>query len=99
MGDYDLQDLAKTLAAVGSEERLRILGIIMRWPEVGCGELAQRLGLSQPAVSYHLKVLEAADLIVKVRRGRSRCLSVTPKIERILRAEVIRWLRQEEVKR
>ena len=98
MGAYDIQDLARSLSAIGSEERLRIIGLIMRRPELGCAELAHELGLSQPAISYHLKVLEAADLIVKIRRGRTRCLSVTPKIERILRAEVIRWLKQEEVK-
>lgn len=97
MDTYSVQDLAKTLAAVGSEERLRILGLLLKNPRLGCGDLAERLGLSQPAVSYHLRVLEAAQLIDKVRQGRRRCISLTPKLSAVLHQGVIRWLREEEV--
>ena len=97
MGAYTVQELAKALAAVGSEERLRILSLLLKNPRLGCGDLANCLGLSQPAVSYHLRVLEAARLISKVRDGRRRCISLTPKLTLILNEGVIRWLREEEV--
>lgn len=97
MGSYSVQSLAKALAAVGSEERLRILSLLLKNPRLGCGDLAEHLGLSQPAVSYHLRVLESADLIGKVRQGRRRCISLTPKLRTILHEGVIRWLREEEV--
>ena len=97
MNAHTVQDLAKTLAAVGSEERLRILSLLLKNPRLGCGDLAEHLGLSQPAISYHLRVLEAANLIDKVRQGRRRCISLTPKLEGILHQGVIRWLREEEV--
>ena len=97
MGTYTVQELAKALAAVGSEERLRILSLLLKNPRLGCGELADHLGLSQPAVSYHLRVLETARLINKVREGRRRCISLTPRLKAILSEGVIRWLREEEV--
>ncbi len=97
MDIYTVQDLAKTLAAVASEERLRILGLLLKNPRLGCGDLADYLGLSQPAVSYHLRVLESAELIAKAREGRRRCISLTPKLSTILHEGVIRWLHEEEV--
>jgi len=97
MDGYNMQELARAFSAVGSEERLRILSLLLKNPRVGCGELAQLLGLSQPAVSYHLRVLETAELITKVREGRRRCISVSPRLRAILRDNVIRWLREQEV--
>ncbi|MGY4707899.1 ArsR/SmtB family transcription factor [Candidatus Bipolaricaulota sp. J31] len=97
MDDYSVQELARALSAMGSEERLRIISLLLKSPRVGCGELAEILGLSQPAVSYHLRVLETAALITKVREGRRRCISVSPKLRAILRDNVIRWLKEQGV--
>ena len=97
MGAYTVKELAKALAAVGSEERLRILSLLLKNPRLGCGDLANHLKLSQPAVSYHLRVLESARLINKVREGRRRCISLTPRLKAILSEGVIRWLSEEEV--
>src|SRR5271170_2310974 len=40
--------------------------------ESSVGELARPFDMSQPAISRHLRVLEAASLIVCERRGRHR---------------------------
>lgn len=46
------------------------------------GELAETYSMSQPAVSKHLKVLEAAGLVTKERRGRQRVVKVAPEVLR-----------------
>lgn len=63
--------LAARLKAVADPARLRILSLIQAQPE---GEacvchLTGPLGLSQPTVSHHLKVLHEAGLVVREQRG------------------------------
>ncbi|RYG30578.1 transcriptional regulator, partial [bacterium] len=38
-------------------------------PGISCGELVERLGLSQPTVSHHLKELEESGLTDIKRKG------------------------------
>lgn len=60
-------DLAKQLWAVGDPVRLKILRMLS--PTADCehgnnvSALARRLGLSQPTLSHHLRVLRQAGLI------------------------------------
>ena len=68
----DASRLADALGALADPARLRILSMIASSPgaEVcGC-ELTEPLGLSQPTVSHHLKVLYEAGLLDRERRGR-----------------------------
>lgn len=63
--------LAARLKAVADPARLRILSLIQAQPE---GEacvchLTGPLGLSQPTVSHHLKVLHEAGLVQREQRG------------------------------
>ena len=44
--------------------------------ELGVGELAERIGLSQPAASQHLKVLQDAGLVRRRVDGRRRLYRV-----------------------
>ena len=44
--------------------------------ELGVGELAERIGLSQPAASQHLKVLRDAGLVRRRVDGRRRLYRV-----------------------
>ena len=91
----ELRQLAQTFSALGSEDRLRILGTLPSGRLPSCGEIAKELGLSGPALSYHLRTLEGAGLIERSRRGRSRCLSLTPRLTELLQTEVLRGLRRE----
>jgi ArsR family transcriptional regulator len=60
-------DLAKQLWAAGDPVRLRILRLLS--PTADCehgnnvSALAKKLGLSQPTVSHHLRVLRQAGLV------------------------------------
>ena len=64
--------MAPMLAALADPMRLRIISILIDAPEgSSCGcDLETPLGLSQPTVSHHLKVLREAGLVEGERRGR-----------------------------
>ncbi|MGH2710607.1 MAG: ArsR/SmtB family transcription factor [Actinomycetota bacterium] len=72
LGWTDASRLADTLSALADPARLRILSMIADSPgaEVcGC-ELTEPMGLSQPTISHHLKVLHEAGLLDREQRGR-----------------------------
>lgn len=91
----EIKRLAQEFSALGSEDRLRILGLLLGGKLPSCGEIAEELGLSNPAVSYHLRMLEGAGFILRTRRGRARCLELTPRLRELLRADVLRELKEE----
>ncbi len=65
------QDIAAIFKVLGEPARLQLLSFIASQPErEACGcDLIEPLGLSQPTVSHHLKVLYQAGLLNKERRG------------------------------
>jgi DNA-binding transcriptional ArsR family regulator len=76
-----------TFTALAEPNRRRILELLLERPRL-VGELVQRLGLSQPGVSKHLRVLREAGL-VDVQRDAQRRL-YRPRPEPL--AEVDAWL-------
>ena len=67
----EAHDLAGTLKAVADPARLRLLSMISAHAdgEACVCDLTSPLGLSQPTVSHHLKVLLDAGLVTRTRRG------------------------------
>lgn len=65
-------ETAAKFAALGDPVRLRIVSMLANAPDgVACGcDLEGPLGLSQPTVSHHLKILREAGLIEGTRQGR-----------------------------
>jgi ArsR family transcriptional regulator, arsenate/arsenite/antimonite-responsive transcriptional repressor len=63
--------VAVLFRVLGEPARLQLLSLIAAQPngEVCACELVESLGLSQPTVSHHLKVMYAAGLLAKERRG------------------------------
>jgi len=63
--------LAAAFKVLGDPARLRLLSLIGSRPDgEACGcELIEPLGLSQPTVSHHLKVLHEAGLLEREKRG------------------------------
>ncbi|NDJ17837.1 ArsR/SmtB family transcription factor [Myxacorys almedinensis] len=63
--------LATIFRVLGEPARLQMLSLIAAQPhlEVCACELVETLGLSQPTVSHHLKVMYEAGLLAKERRG------------------------------
>lgn len=62
---------ATLFRVLGEPARLQLLSLIAAQPsgEVCACELVESLGLSQPTVSHHLKVMYEAGLLSKERRG------------------------------
>jgi len=62
---------AALFRVLGEPARLQLLSLIAAQPsgEVCACELVESLGLSQPTVSHHLKVMYEAGLLSKERRG------------------------------
>ena len=67
----DAEQLAAALKAIADPSRLRLLSLIQAQPghEACVCHLTEPLGLSQPTVSHHLKVLLQAGLVERERRG------------------------------
>ena len=67
----DAQQLAGLLKVLAEPARLRLLSIIAAHAdhEACVCELIDPLGLSQPTVSHHLKVLQDAGLLEREQRG------------------------------
>ncbi len=65
------EELASALKAIADPARLRLLSLIQAQPghEACVCHLTEPLGLSQPTVSHHLKVLLRAGLVERERRG------------------------------
>lgn len=61
--------------ALASGPRLQIVEHLRRG-SVRCQEIEDIVGLSQPAVSYHLARLERAGVLVKEKRGTRNCYRV-----------------------
>jgi ArsR family transcriptional regulator len=71
LGRDDASELATAFKAVADPGRLRLLSFIAAQPgaEACVCHLVEPLGLAQPTVSHHLKVLAAAGLLARERRG------------------------------
>src|SRR3989441_6896674 len=67
----DAEELATAFKAIADPGRLRLLSFIAGQPgaEACVCHLIQPLGLAQPTVSHHLKVLTEAGLLARERRG------------------------------
>ena len=67
----DAERLAGVLKALADPARLRLLGLIKSAPEgEACVcDLTAPLGLSQPTVSHHLRILTEAGLLEREKRG------------------------------
>ena len=65
------------LTALGDPTRQAILEALAR-RELAVGELAERLPVTRPAVSQHLKVLKGAGLVVDRAEGTRRLYRVDP---------------------
>jgi ArsR family transcriptional regulator, arsenate/arsenite/antimonite-responsive transcriptional repressor len=67
----DAEALATAFKAIADPARLRLLSFIAGQPgaEACVCNLVEPLGLAQPTVSHHLKVLTHAGLLARERRG------------------------------
>lgn len=75
--DYeDYLELQRALRALGDEVRLNIVRVLVGQGEVNVTDLAAKLVISQPLVSWHVGVLRRAGLAHKRRQGREVYISL-----------------------
>ena len=76
----DAEALAHVLKAVADPVRLQLLSIIASNPngEACACDLNEPVGLSQPTVSHHLKVLTQAGILQREQRGTWAWFSLNP---------------------
>ena len=76
----EAKELASRVKALADPARLRLLSMLMAsdGQEACTCDVTEPLGLSQPTVSHHFKVLAAAGLVVGERRGSWTYYRVVP---------------------
>lgn len=65
----DLKHIAKTVKALSDESRLRIMALLEERSGLCVCEITEIIGLSQPTISSHLKILEDAGFIDHRKEG------------------------------
>ena len=80
MTSEDAELAARNLKALADPARLRLLSILAAHDggEACVCDLTEPLGLSQPTVSHHLKVLTDAGLVTREKRGVWAHYSIVP---------------------
>jgi ArsR family transcriptional regulator len=73
----DAAVMANTLKALADPTRLRLFSFISSSGEQCACDLTEPLGVSQPTVSHHLKILLEAGLVTRDQRGRWAYYSAT----------------------
>ncbi len=76
----EAQEVAGLLKAVSDPARLQLLSIIRAAQDCSACvyDLSPALGLAQPTVSHHLKVLTEAGLLTRERRGTQAWFTLVP---------------------
>ena len=69
--EHDLRRLRTIYRALGDETRLRMIGILAEVGPMSVNELSARVGISQPLISWHLRILRLAGLVDPQRQGRT----------------------------
>jgi DNA-binding transcriptional ArsR family regulator len=69
--EHDLRRLRTLYRALGDETRLRVIGLLAEIGPMPVNELSSRVGLSQPLISWHLRILRLAGVVDTQRQGRT----------------------------
>ncbi|MEO6058803.1 MAG: metalloregulator ArsR/SmtB family transcription factor [Candidatus Limnocylindria bacterium] len=70
--ERDLRRLRTLYRALGDETRLRVISLLAEFGPMPVNELSARVVLSQPLISWHLRILRLAGLVETRRQGRER---------------------------
>jgi ArsR family transcriptional regulator, arsenate/arsenite/antimonite-responsive transcriptional repressor len=91
LGAAEAEEVAAALRVVADPARLRLLSLISNaeGAEACVCNLTGPLGLSQPTVSHHLKVLSDAGLLQREQRGRWAYYRVVPERVELLRGALV----------
>ena len=82
VSDETAQTLARMFKALGDPTRVKLLSMIAaaEGGEACICDMTEPVGLSQPTVSHHMKLLVEAGLATRERRGRWAYYRVVPSV-------------------
>jgi len=75
---YDSSQLDTTLSALANQKRRHIIHILALNPST-ISILGRHTELSLPAIHKHMRILEAADLIIRKKSGRTNFIALNSK--------------------
>lgn len=86
VSDAAAETLARMFKALGDPTRVKLLSMIAAAPEgEACiCDMTEPVGLSQPTVSHHMKLLVEAGLATREQRGRWAYYRAAPEVLRAL---------------
>lgn len=65
-----MQDLSTYFRALADRKRLRVVELLAERDSMTVTQLGEELRLSQPLISWHLRILKKAGIIATRRQGR-----------------------------
>jgi DNA-binding transcriptional ArsR family regulator len=89
-------DIDKVFKALGDPTRVKVLDLLHERNGQTLGELCEHLAMSRQSATQHIGVLEAANLVVAVWRGREKLHFINPMP---LHEVYERWVRKFERQR
>ena len=75
VNEEELLDLAELFKIFGDSTRIKILYVLFD-AEISVGEIADKLNMTQSAISHQLKILKQAKLIRSRREGKAMLYSL-----------------------
>lgn len=81
--------LAETFKALSDPQRRDIL-TMLRDGRLNAGEIAEKLGVTPAALSYHLKLLKSAELVLEYKEKNF----IYYELNTTLFDEVVMWMKQ-----
>ena len=69
--EHDLRRLRTLYRALGDETRLRMIGLLAEVGPMPVNKLSVEVGMSQPLISWHLRILRLAGIVDTQRQGRT----------------------------
>ncbi|HOT34370.1 MAG TPA: metalloregulator ArsR/SmtB family transcription factor [Rhodoglobus sp.] len=80
LGRADAERIARSLRALADPTRVQLLALIVESPDArrSVTDLADALGLTQPTVSHHLRVMADEGLVERSQDGRLAWYSIAP---------------------
>ncbi len=65
----EIYKMSEVFKALGDQTRLKIIKLLLAPDKLCVGMIAKKIGISQPAVSQHLKTLKNAGILDANRQG------------------------------
>ena len=86
--------MAKVFVALGDEHRQRIMLTFEKGERLTVGRISEVSTLSRPAVSHHLKILRAADILESEKIGKEVHLRINKEMLEETLANVLDYVRE-----